>query len=152
MIILLDLNYTFVGNSLATGGRATPYAQRIGREQYRTDLLELIRGHYVALVTVRDAEYKAMTLDRIRRLCDGWQPEEAYFKTEPTWSPTQWKEHVLTNLMIPRFGDAPGTYLAIESNEENSAMYVRHGVLSLKVWGGQHHGRGRAAPKQESLF
>ena len=133
-IVLLDLNFTLVSNSLDANFRASQYESQIAKETYRTDLIELIRHHHVCLVTVRHKRYEAQTLARINELT-GWQPQEAFFRDIEA-SPVKWKSSVL-KLLKER--EAPDTcFLAIESNDDNAAMYVKHGVLSLKVWGGQH--------------
>lgn len=87
----------------------------------------------MCLVTVRHTQYEAQTLAQIVKQT-GWQPDETFFRDREC-SPPQWKESVLKKIKH-RYPDA--TLLAIESNDDNAAMYVRNGVLALKVWTGQH--------------
>jgi hypothetical protein len=138
MIILLDLNYTLVANSRDTFSRELPYEKRIEQETYREALIEMIKPHYVVLVTIRDKKYQKQTLERISTLTH-WLPHECHFAPQPM-SPPDWKEQVLKKLLA-RMDKNPAHYLAIESNEDNVKMYQRHGVLCLKVHGGQHSTR-----------
>lgn len=51
-IILLDLNYTLVGNS-AANKTIRPYQNKIRAERYIDWLVKLIKDYYVILITVR---------------------------------------------------------------------------------------------------
>ena len=65
LVILLDLNYTLVGNSPLKKRQRMSYAAKISHETYRPWLIELVRGHTVLLCTVRHQRYEAATLQRI---------------------------------------------------------------------------------------
>lgn len=134
--ILLDLNYTLVGNSQSSYMRDRPYEDCIREETYRLDLIELIRPHHVVLVTVRNAKYQAVTLEHIQDLTGGWLPDDCYFRDRDC-SPPEWKGWVLKQVKKERPNDK---LVAIESNDDNAAMYVAQKVLVLKCWGGQHKG------------
>ena len=82
-VILLDLNYTLVANSPAHGTTPPRMEKRLANEQYRQWLVELVRPHFVILITARPMKWKVATLARIAELC-GWQPHEAHF------APTGW--------------------------------------------------------------
>jgi hypothetical protein len=155
-IVLLDLNYTLVANSQATRDIKL-YRDRISSETYRLDLVEFCKPHHTILITVRGAQYEDQTLARIQELT-GWQPQEAFFNPYDR-KPPECKELPLLNDIFPRHGlpEEGTTYLAIESNDANAAMYQRHGVLVVKCWGGQHRGTvGRVAggtgAKQARMF
>jgi len=132
MIVILDLQFTLVSNGLETMNRAAPH---VAREEYRKDLIELVKPHHVILVTVRADRYREQTLARIQSLTR-WQPQEAYFN-DRGWPAPRWKDHVLVQLIWPRHG-RDAAYVAVESNDETAKMYVAHSVLTLKAWGGQH--------------
>ena len=48
-ICLLDLNYTLVSNQ-ATTKTLRPFSRRLAAEEYRTDLIEAVRGDHVIRV------------------------------------------------------------------------------------------------------
>lgn len=76
-ICLLDLNYTLVSNQ-ATTKTLRPFSQRLAAEEYRTDLIEAVRGDRVILITARPDRQREETLANILRKT-GWQPQEWYF-------------------------------------------------------------------------
>ena len=49
-ICLLDLNYTLVSNQVVTK-TLWPFSRRLEAEEYRTDLIETVRGDHVILIT-----------------------------------------------------------------------------------------------------
>jgi hypothetical protein len=125
-LVLLDLNYTLVGNS-----PSTMWARRYEAELYRGWLVDLLRGTHVALVTVRPIAEREATLARIAKQTGGWQPTETHFNDAGVNAAT-WKEEVLRKRILPRFG-APGRYLAIESNAAVHRVYDAAGVPWCKV-------------------
>ncbi len=84
-ICLLDLNYTLVCNQEGTK-RLRPFTRRLEAEEFRTDLIEAVRGDHVILITVRPDRQREETLTNILRKT-GWQPQEWYFNDIDAWSP-----------------------------------------------------------------
>jgi hypothetical protein len=147
-IVLLDLNYTFVENQAETaklGGEA--FGDRLRFERYRRWLHELVRDHYVILITARPDTYKVKTLARIDSLL-GWKPDEAWFNEHDQW-PAAWKQQALYEYIYPRHGKpASGTrYLAIESNPRTAFMYEREGIPAMRVWDDWQYGDSTRASK-----
>jgi hypothetical protein len=138
-IILLDLNFTLVANSRDTFD--VKRGPDVTREIYRNWLVELIRDHYVILITVRTTDYEASTLASIAAKTGGWQPQEWYFKpvTDRFMKAPAFKERVLRHHVFPKHGARPMAYLALESNEETRAMYADYNIMAApvpwqKVW------------------
>jgi hypothetical protein len=138
-IILLDLNFTLVANSRETFD--VKRGPDVAREIYRNWLVELIRDHYVILITVRTADYEAATLASIAEKTGGWQPQEYYFKpmADRFMRAPDFKERVLRQYVFHRHGIRPMAYLALESNEETRAMYADYNLMAApvpwrKVW------------------
>ena len=129
MIILLDLNYTLVANSPQRGTSPPPMARRLQDETYRLWLVRLVRPHHVILVTARPDRWREATLERIRVLT-GWEPQESYFN-DGYFKPPVWKEQVLRNHIVPRFGF--DNILAIESNPKTRKMYGCYGIRAVPV-------------------
>ena len=132
-MILLDLNYTLVGNSRDTFDYKR--GPDVAREIYRTWLVELLRGCYVIMITVRTEAYKAATLAHIAGQTGGWQPDEAYFKPEADryMRAPDFKERVLVEAVFPRHGRNPLGYLALESNAATRAMYAEYNLPAVPV-------------------
>jgi hypothetical protein len=128
-IILLDLNYTLVENSREV--MKSPSVYDISVERYRTWLIDLIRNHYVILITARPHRLREETLAHLRA-ATGWEPNEAYFNERRVKAPLA-KETALLNHVFPGHG-TPGTtrYLALESNKDTAAMYAGHGIPSRR--------------------
>jgi len=132
-VILLDLNYTLVGNSTATFDfRRGP---DLAGELYRAWLVALIRPLPVILVTTRAESYAAATLANIAAQTGGWQPRAAYFKPErDRFLPApEFKERVLLERVLPEYGDQAGHYLALESNAQTRAMYAAYNIQARPV-------------------
>ena len=128
-IILLDLNYTLVENSREV--MRSPSVYNVGVERYRTWLVDLIRDHYVILITARPDRYREETLAHMQAVL-GWQPNEAWFNQKRVKAPTA-KETALVDHVFPDHGTPDVTsYLAIESNKDTSAMYASHGIPSRR--------------------
>ena len=124
LVILLDLNYTLVGNSPLKKTQKMPYHDKIPFEEYRGWLLDLIRGHTVLLCTVRHKKFQAITLATIRDKLDGWQPEEAFFNATDVWQGNVVKKDYLNDLIIPKYGQPEDRrYYAVESSKDARAMY-----------------------------
>jgi hypothetical protein len=131
-IILLDLNFTLVGNSIEKRRQRGSYADKIELETYRQWLVDLLRDRYVILVTIRPSYHKAQTLARIQALT-GWQPQEALFCWKGSIKPEVWKGYALEHCIFPKHGADPSRYLAIESNANTHKMYAAHGVQWVKA-------------------
>ena len=78
-VILLDLNYTLVGNS-AKNKYVNPYQKKIRNEEYREWLVNLIKDYYVILITARPDYQKMATIKSIKGKLNGWLPDEMYFQ------------------------------------------------------------------------
>lgn len=127
-ICLLDLNYTLVGNQASTK-TLRPFSQRMAAEEYRTDLIEAIRGDYVILITARPDRQQAETLANIQRKT-GWQPQEWYFNDIDAWPPA-FKKSALQRFIFPKHGEGGSRYYAVESNPRTRAMYAKFGIAAL---------------------
>lgn len=134
-VVLLDLNYTLVGNSPAKRqGPRRPYREKIGEETYRGWLLDLFADATVHLVTIRRDYYRDVTLERIAEQLEGWQPDAHHFCPRDGMSAPQWKQEVLGAVIFPTYGRGPAAgLLAIESNQETRRMYVRRGVRVCRI-------------------
>jgi hypothetical protein len=127
MIILLDLNYTLVSNSLT---KKSPFTNQIEGEEYREWLIELVKPYTTILITARPQHHRDQTLQSIVDKT-GWQPQDAYFNTY-NLRPPQAKERMLIDLIFLRYGrDSP--YLAIESNPRTRTMYAKYNIPSIFV-------------------
>lgn len=133
MIILLDLNFTLVGNSRAITARTT--AERIEQEEYRPWLVELVREHYTVLITARPVKHRQRTLEALLR-ATGWQPQEAIFNPYRL-RPHNAKHRLLVEQVLPRHGTDGAAYLAIESNPRTRAVYERYGIRSCFITEGE---------------
>lgn len=140
LVVLLDLNYTFVANSAEQWADKSkrPYRDKIAEETYRTWLLPLFAAARadVQLITVRPAWFEKDTLRRIRGYCDGWLPDGHHFRTDRDATAPAHKRAVLIERIFPAFG-APGDpavrYLALESNPRTTAMYHGEGVPTARI-------------------
>jgi len=133
LVILLDLNYTLVGNSHLKRQQRGNYASKIDAETYRPWLIDLVRGHTVLLCTVRHVRYEAQTLQRIKHLT-GWLPEGSYFNPDPDI----WDGGIVKARYLPTAFAAYGTpdqrpYFAVESATSTKAMYKKLGIASASV-------------------
>lgn len=129
-IILLDLNYTLVGNSREN--RFTrPYQNKIKNEEYRSWLVDLIRDEYVILITARPDYQKELSLENISKELEGWHPHEAYFN-ELDQRPPSCKERILNEYIFPNHGKN-AHYFAVESNPTTKRMYRKYNIPSVSV-------------------
>ncbi len=88
-VFLLDLNYTLVSNSEII---IKPFSKQIQNEEYRVDLINVLKEEYVILVTSRPDKYKQKTLTHLRKVT-GWNPRLAYFNDYNLSSP-EFKERI----------------------------------------------------------
>ncbi|MBI5960803.1 MAG: hypothetical protein HY866_18835 [Chloroflexi bacterium] len=131
--VLLDLNFTLVGDSLLKRRQGGSYLSKILKEHYRTWLVELLRPYRVILWTVRFKTYQETTLARIQELTD-WQPDHWFFNPTDSYEAHLVKERYLLDLVIPQFGRPADTaYLALESNQLTRAMLKRYGIPAVKI-------------------
>lgn len=128
-IALVDLNYTFVENSLKWGApKIYPFIRQIEQETYRQWLVDFLRDKYAILITARPQKYREATLERIKLLTD-WQPQEAYF-AEISATPPDIKEDLLLRYVFPKHGRNGEDYFGIESNPNTRTMYLKYKVDS----------------------
>lgn len=130
-LILLDLNYTLVGNS-AEIRYVRPYQKKIKNEEYREWLVNLIKDYYVIIITARPDYQKIATTASIREKLNGWMPNEMYFQEEND-SPPVAKEKLLKKYIFPNHG-IKRSYLAIESNPKTKIMYKSYNIPSVSVY------------------
>jgi hypothetical protein len=126
MIILLDLNYTLVENSL---DKKRPFTKQIEQELYRKWLVNLVAPHHTILMTARPDMHRDQTLHSISTKT-GWQPQEAHFNKYAK-PPHEAKRIMLERLVFPKHGRTE--YLAIESNPRTHAMYAEYNIPSIKI-------------------
>ena len=127
-ICLLDLNYTLVRNQVATK-TLRPFSRRLAAEEYRTDLVEAVRGDHIILITARPDRQQEETLANILRKT-GWQPQEWYFNDIDAWPPA-FKKSALQRFIFPKHGENGSLYYAVESNPRTRAMYAKFGIAAL---------------------
>lgn len=130
-IILLDLNYTLISNSKESFGH---YPSRIYKQKYEEELIELIKDNYVILITARPYKFSYETLRHIKETT-GFEVDEHYWNFG--FQPPQLKKYWMEHEVLPKHGDDPSKYLAIESNPKTRAMYKKLGI--------------EAAPKQDFI-
>jgi len=132
-IILQDLNVALSSNfkEMPKHRPMSKFVQEV--EEYRSWLVSLLKHEYVILCTARSIMYEDMTMERIKSLT-GWQPNEVCFN--PWKDPSgkgalrahQAKARYLKEFIMPRYGDDPALYFAIESNKFSRSMYKANGV------------------------
>ena len=92
-ICLLDLNYTLVKNQMETR-MLRPFARRMEAEEYRTDLIEAIRGDHVIIITARPDYQMRQTMGSGRGILQRHQCGSSDFQGEclaPVYFPPAWK-------------------------------------------------------------
>ncbi len=133
LTILLDLNYTLVGNSQS---KRSPFMRQIEQETYRPELVALVRPHRVFLITARPRKYQDVTLARIEELT-GWRPKASFFKKKQAMMPHIFKGQVVAHLVdqgyITATDFSEGRVLAIESNPRTRKVYAGLGIPCLNV-------------------
>ena len=130
-IILLDLNYTLVGNS-ALIKNIRPYQMKIMQEEYREWLINLIEGYYIIIVTARPNYQKECTTKSMKEKLNGWMPNELYLQEENDAPPIA-KEKLINKYIFPKHG-MKNNYLAIESNPKTKLMYQKYNIPSVSVY------------------
>ena len=122
-IILLDLNYTLIANSKEIWNY--PLEKKIKSQKYETDLIELIKDNYVILITASPYSRSHKILRDIKSKT-GFEPDESFwnFGRQPHVLKKYWME----SEVMPKHGDNPDKYLAIESNENTRRMYSKLGI------------------------
>lgn len=124
-IILLDLNYTLVANQRQTR-MIRPFSARLKAEEYRKDLIEVIKDNRVVIITARPSYQGSQTMENILRKTD-LRPEEAYFN-DLNLDPPSIKESILKRFVFPKYGNDGKQFFAVESNPRTRAMYARYGI------------------------
>ena len=124
-IILLDLNYTLVANQRQTR-MIRPFSVRLKAEEYRKDLIEVIKDNRVVIITARPSYQGSQTMENILRKTD-LRPEEAYFN-DLNLDPPSIKESILKRFVFPKYGNDGKQFFAVESNPRTRAMYARYGI------------------------
>lgn len=124
-IILLDLNYTLVANQRQTR-MIRPFSARLKAEEYRKDLIEVIKDNRVVIITARPSYQGSQTMENILRKTD-LRPEEAYFN-DLDLDPPSIKESILKRFVFPKYGNDGKQFFAVESNPRTRAMYARYGI------------------------
>lgn len=130
-IILLDLNYTLVGNSSEIR-YIRPYQKKIASEKYRNWLIKLIREYYIIIITARPDYQKKITIKSFEEKLNGWMPHEMYFQEENDRPPIA-KEKLLKKYIFPKHG-IQSNYFAIESNPRTKNMYKKYNIPSVSVY------------------
>lgn len=116
-----------VSNQAATK-TLRPFSRRLEAEEYRTDLIEAVRGDHVILTTARHDRQREETLANILRKT-GWQPQERYFNDIDAWPPA-FKKSALQRFIFPKYGESGSLYYAVESNPRTRAMYAKFGIAA----------------------
>ena len=122
-IILLDLNYTLISNSKEIWNYSLE--KKIKSQKYELDLIELIKKNYVILITASPYKRSHKILRDIKEKT-GFVPDESYWNFGG--QPPQVKKYWMENEVIPKHGDNPKQYLAIESNPATRRMYKKLGI------------------------
>jgi len=131
-IILQDLNVALSSNFHELPKNRPMSKFVTGVEEYRPWLVELLKQEYVILVTARSVAYEDMTLQRIKEMT-GWQPDDWCFNPweedeKTAMRPHRAKARFLKEIIMPRYGDDPSSYFAIESNKFSRSMYKANNI------------------------
>lgn len=151
LIVLLDLNYTLVGNS-PEQRHVRPPQKKIAGETYRRQLVELCRPHFTILITARPQKQIEWSLASIAEKLDGWQPDLALFNENRDWRPEQWKRYALEEYVFPVCGNDASRFLALESNPRTRSMYAGFGIMALQVSGTSAAKTTRAPDEQQAVL
>ena len=122
-IILLDLNYTLISNSWAIRREKLP--QKICKRQYEHELVNLIKDNYVILITASPDYTSKDSLKHIEENTD-LKIAESYWNFGKR--PPELKKYWLEKAVLPKHGNDPDKYLAIESNPKTRSMYEEFGI------------------------
>ena len=126
-IILLDLNYTLIGDQMVSR-YIRPIERRVEFEQYRMDLVEALAGYRVFMLTARPEYQKAATIAAMARRIPQLRLERAYFNTHDEQPPDA-KRRMLETFILPD-GIDPAVCFAVESNPRTRAMYATLGIAA----------------------
>ena len=131
-IILQDLNVALSSNfsELSKNRPMSKFVQEV--EEYRSWMIELLKHEYVILVTARSIMYEDMTLERIKSQT-GWMPNDWCFNPwvedeKAAMRPHRAKARYLKEIIMPRYGNDPSLYFAIESNKFSRSMYKANDI------------------------
>ena len=124
-ICLLDLNYTLVSNQKETK-MLRPFSKRMLAEEYRLDLIEMVKDDYVIIITARPDKQMKETMENIKQKT-GWQPQEMYFN-DIDEEPPVFKESALKRFIFPKYGTNADQFYAVESNPRTRTMYKKYGI------------------------
>ena len=122
-IILLDLNYTLIANSWAIRRDRLP--QKIYNRKYEHELVELIKDNYIILITASPNYTSSDSLKHIEESTD-LKIDESYWNFGKR--PPELKRYWLEKAVLPKHGNDPNKYLAIESNPKTREMYAEFGI------------------------
>ena len=122
-IILLDLNYTLISNSWKI--RYDKYPKKILNRQYEEELVNKIKDNHVILITASPYYTSFDSLKHIEENTD-LKIAESYWNFGKR--PPELKEYWLKKAVLPRYGNDPSKYLAIESNKDTREMYAKFGI------------------------
>lgn len=122
-IILLDLNYTLIANSWQI--RYDKLPQKIHNRKYEHKLVELIKDNYVILITASPNYTSEESLKHIEENTD-LKINESFWNFGKR--PPELKRYWLEREVLPKHGNDPERYLAIESNKDTRAMYAEFGI------------------------
>lgn len=130
-IVLMDLNVALSSNF---GDMKRHSMENFVKEveEYRSWMVDLLRGEYVVLITARNIKWGVPTLGRIWKT-QKWLPNEALFNDtgiEGSNAPLIKKTQVLEKV-LPRHGDNMDKYYAIESNPRTREMYSSLGIKAF---------------------
>lgn len=117
-IILLDLNYTLIANSKEI--RNLPLDEKLKSQEYEMELINIIKDNYVILITASPYRRSHKILRDLKEKT-GFEPDESYWNFGR--QPPALKKYWMENEILPKHGDDPEQYLAIESNKDTRAMY-----------------------------
>ena len=122
-IILLDLNYTLISNSWSIRYEKLP--EKITKRKYEHELVDLIKDNYIILITASPDYTSAKSLRHIEENTD-LKIAESYWNFGKR--PHELKKYWLEREVLPKHGNDPSRYLAIESNPKTRAMYEGFGI------------------------
>ena len=125
-IILLDLNYTLAEKIVVS----KIFEYNVAEDKYRMDLVEMIKGNRVFLITARTDNYKEETLAKIKA-DTGLELERAYFKSyaKRFQKACDFKAEVVKELFKEGFKSED--FFAIESNKDTRAKYKELNITAL---------------------
>lgn len=126
-ICLLDLNYTLVRNQMETR-LLKPLSKRLEYEEYRADLIDVIKDDYVIIITARPNYQQDESIENIKRKTK-WIPDEWYFN-DINAEPPAFKERALNTWVFPSHGTEGSKYYAVESNPKTREMYSTYGICA----------------------